>query len=83
MRRQSFRRSDEAIAECVRTTLTPALPDEQLASAVETILADAEHAVMGGVPAHRALPDAMAERARWLASCSAARSLAEARTKQG
>jgi hypothetical protein len=78
-----LRRSDEAVAECVRAILTPALPDEQLASAVETILAHSEHGVMGAVPVHHALPDAMAERARWLAGCSAARSLAEARTKHG
>ncbi len=71
-----LRRSDDAMRECARSFLTPALAGEQLTSAVDAILALSEGAAPSAAPAHRALPDAEAERARWLAVRNAARDLA-------
>ncbi|MEP9359939.1 transcriptional regulator [Sphingomonas sp. KR3-1] len=77
------RRSDDAMRECACSILAPVLPGEALTAAVEAILAQSEGAMRGAAPEHRALPDAEAERARWLSVRDAARALAAASTKQG
>lgn len=71
-----LRRTDEALRECAASILAPLLPREELASTVEAILAEHDGRPTGDTPAHRALPDAQAERARWLAVCAAARAVA-------
>lgn len=73
-----LRRSDDAMRECARSILSPALPEADLTAAVDTILSQSEAGVLDAIPAHRALPDAEAERAHWLAVCDAARELAAA-----
>ena len=71
-----LRRTDDALRECAASLLTSALPDTELTDAVDSILAQHGGRATGATPAHRALPDAEAERARWLAVCDAARALA-------
>ncbi|QNA83791.1 transcriptional regulator [Sphingomonas sp. So64.6b] len=71
-----LRRTDEALRECAATILGETVPHEMLASAVDRILARYDGGATGDAPAHRALPAAEAERARWLAVWAAARALA-------
>jgi len=71
-----LRRTDDALRECAITILTSALPDTELTDAVDSILAEHDGRATVVPPVHRALPDAQAERARWLAVCNAARALA-------
>lgn len=78
-----LRRSDDAMGECARSILSPVLREADLTAAVETILSQSEADVLDAVPAHRALPDAEAERAHWLAVCDAARALAAACSEHG
>lgn len=61
-----LRDTEEAQAESVRAILTPTVPRDRLAGAVEEILTLAEVRDRGK-PAHRALADAEEERQRWLA----------------
>lgn len=78
-----LRRSDDAMRECARAILTPSLSGEFLAAAIDAILLETRSRIAGVAPAHRALPDAEAERARWLAVCMAARGLAEEQGMHG
>ena len=71
-----LRRTAEALRECASSILAPNLADEDLAAAIEAILTRNENGASGEAPAYRALPDAQADRARWLAVCDAARQVA-------
>jgi hypothetical protein len=71
-----LRDSDDACRELATAILVQALPSAELAPQVERLLAETESAGMGATPAHRALPDAQAELARWRAIGDAARALA-------
>jgi len=75
-----LRRTDEALRECALAILTPAVPQAELAAVVDAVVAAEDGRTAGGSPAHRALPDAQAERARWLAVRTAARALAMERS---
>jgi molybdenum cofactor biosynthesis enzyme MoaA len=66
-----LRDTDEALMETVRAILREAIETDELDREVETIL------VLAGMrradaPAHRALPDALGERAVWIAVRDAA-----------
>jgi hypothetical protein len=74
-----LRRTADALRECALSILMPTLADEGLAAAIEAILTRNENGASGEAPAHRALLDARADRARWLAICSAAREVAAAK----
>ncbi|MBC9033876.1 transcriptional regulator [Sphingomonas sp. JC676] len=74
-----LRRSDEAMVESARSILSPAFADTQLASAADEVMTRSASPMASGVPAHRALPDAEAERARWLAVCASAGRLSRLR----
>lgn len=78
-----LRRTDEAIRECARSILATVLPHDQLEQELDIMLARSGSDAPDSAPAHRALPDAEAERARWLAACDAARALAERWAEQG
>jgi hypothetical protein len=78
-----LRRTDEALRECAVSILTPAVTPEALATAVDALLAQHDGRAMGEAAAHRALPDAEAERGRWLALCAAARAVAAERDGRG
>ncbi|WP_342249715.1 3'-5' exonuclease [Sphingomonas sp. OTU376] len=74
-----LRRTAEALRECAWSILAPKLADEDVVAAIEAILTRHENGASGEAPAHRALPDAQADRARWLAVCDAAREVAAAK----
>ncbi|WP_404337710.1 transcriptional regulator [Sphingomonas sp. MMS12-HWE2-04] len=72
-----LRKSDEALREVAVAVLAPVVPSPDLDAAVAKILGSGlpcDH----GLAAHRALPDAEAERARWLAVREAAERVADA-----
>jgi hypothetical protein len=71
-----LRRTDDALRESAVSILAPAIPQAQLTGVVDALLARHDGHAMGEVAAHRALPDAEAERARWLALCAAASAVA-------
>ncbi|MCW2338848.1 hypothetical protein M2337_003081 [Sphingobium sp. B2D3A] len=60
-----LRDADAAQRETVERILAPFLPSEQLAEEVGNLLTLAEVREIAVPPAHRALADAHAERARW------------------
>lgn len=67
-----LRDSDEAQRETVERILAPLLPPGALAEETANLLALAEIREIAAPPAHRALADAHAERARWCAVRDAA-----------
>jgi len=71
-----LRDSDEAFRECAETVLRPAADADRLAGLVAEVIAQTEREP-GRAAAHRALPDAQEERARWLAVRAGAQALAE------
>ena len=71
-----LRDSDDAHRELATTILAPAIPASELSEQVERVLAETELQGAASVPAHRALPDALAELARWRTVGAAARALA-------
>lgn len=75
--RLRLRDSDDARRETAESILQPVLPPEQLAAIVSDILVKAEARAKGNHPAHRALDDAQAERAQWLAVRDAAARMAK------
>lgn len=64
--RLRLRDSDDALREAADAVLQNCVPAERLAAIVAEILARTE-VPPGTAPAHRALPDARAERDRWVA----------------
>ncbi|EQB07695.1 3'-5' exonuclease [Novosphingobium lindaniclasticum] len=72
--RLRLRKTSEMIAQDVSALLGDGLEPEDHRQAVERILADIDKA-RPKVPAHRALPDAQAERGRWLAARQGAEAL--------
>jgi hypothetical protein len=67
-----LRDSDEECRQTVECILAPHIPAAELAPAIDRILEQADARPTGHVPAHRALADAVEERAHWLAVRSAA-----------
>lgn len=57
---------DAASIALADALLAPVLPSSEIHRATRKILADAADRLADGKPAHRALPDARLERARWL-----------------
>lgn len=74
-----LRRAAKALRECALSILAPKPADEDFAAAIEAIPTQNENGAPGEAPAHRALPDAQADRARWLAVCDTAREVAAAK----
>ncbi|MEC3950171.1 3'-5' exonuclease [Sphingobium sp. HWE2-09] len=70
--RLRLRDSDDAMRETAESILRPVLPPDRLAASVGDIIAEVEALVRVNTPAHRALEDARAERAQWLAVRDAA-----------
>lgn len=70
-----LRKSDDARCEAARAILSPALPHSELDAAIADVLGACVTRDPGSA-AHRALPDAEAERACWLAVRDAAERLA-------
>lgn len=68
-----LRDTDEALIESVRETLRPNLPAEMIDRAVAAILAQVRQATEALPVRHRALPDAEAERWKWLEALRLAR----------
>lgn len=77
-----LRDSDEAHREVAETILRDIVPADQLTALVAGILSQTE-AGEGTPVAHRALPDAEAERARWLAVRAAAAAFARKEAQEG
>lgn len=73
-----LRDSDDAHREAAVAILAPVLASERLEAAIVQALAEGEVREADQPPAHRALADAVEERARWLAVQAAARRLAAA-----
>lgn len=71
-----LRRSDDAMRESARKILEPVLTGERLEAMIESLIEQSEAEIAGAAPAHRALPDAQGERARWLQVCEVARTVA-------
>lgn len=71
--------TEEVRAEAVAAILRGAVPEAQLADAIETVLVLAEMREGSAPPRHRALADAEQERARWLM----VRAIARERAAQG
>lgn len=67
------RRTDEAIAEVVVRELASVIPPSQVQGAAAKLIVAARFNET--VPEHRALPDAAAERKRWLTVMAAARAI--------
>ena len=59
--------TDIGLLELASAILAPSLPSPDIPRATRRILADVEARFAGRQPVHRALPDARAERERWLA----------------
>ncbi|MDX3909770.1 MAG: transcriptional regulator [Sphingobium sp.] len=78
-----LRDSDDAHYECAATILRPFVAAEQLDASVRNLLALTEVRSAEQPPAHRALPDALEERERWLAVGEAARAFVRHGTKGG
>jgi len=78
-----LRASGDALRECAAAILSDVVAGEALAGAVEDVIAPIEASGRQGSPAHRALPDALEERARWLAVRDAAAAMARARAPGG
>lgn len=76
-----LRKTGEMIARDVAVILAGLLPAEEVREAVKAILSETD-SVRDGPPAHRALPDAQADRLRWLAAIAEAncRSASSSRT---
>ncbi|WP_394437593.1 transcriptional regulator [Sphingobium naphthae] len=70
--RLRLRDSDDEMWNTATSILQPVLPPDRLAATIGDILAEVEARVRGSQPAHRALEDARAERAQWLAVHDAA-----------
>jgi len=73
-----LRDSDDAHRELATTILAPVLPAAELEAQVDRLLSETELKGADAVPAHRALPDAQAELARWRTVGAAAQALADA-----
>ncbi len=71
-------KTSEMIARELGTLLGEAFSPEDAREAVKAILAETDPA-RTGPPAHRALPDAQADRSRWLAAQGAAEALRQAK----
>jgi hypothetical protein len=71
-----LRDSDDVHRELATGILAPVLSGPALAEAVERLLRETELTGAAAIPAHRALPDAQAELARWRRVGEAARRLA-------
>lgn len=72
-----LRDSDDAFDQCARRILAPIVDASRLDQEVGDLLALTEVRQDGRGPAHRALPDAEEERARWIAVCRAAEDCAD------
>ena len=70
-----LRGAGEARRECASEILAPIVAPDRLAAVVGDLLAHTDLPAPEGMPAHRALPDAVEERARWLRVCAAAKAL--------
>jgi hypothetical protein len=71
-----LRDSDDAHRETATAILSGLVPEAELDTTVETLLTLTDVRAPDHVPAHRALSDAVDERARWLAVREAANALA-------
>ncbi|MET3824465.1 hypothetical protein ABIC16_000158 [Sphingomonas sp. PvP055] len=71
-----LRDSDDAHRETATAILSGLVPEAELDTTVETLLTLTDVRAPDHVPAHRALSDAIDERARWLAVREAANTLA-------
>lgn len=78
-----LRHSADARRECAQIILSPVVPREQLSVIVMDLLTQVAMQASAQVPAHRALPDAQADRRHWLAVRQAATELAERLRGQG
>lgn len=78
-----LRDSDDAHRECALTLLRGTIPADRLDETVDDLLALVEVRAPGVEPAHRALPDAEEERARWLAVREAAEAMAARHAARG
>ena len=70
-----LRGAGEARRESASEILAPMVPTDRLAAVVGELLVRTDSGTQAGTPAHRALPDAVEERARWLRVCAAAEAL--------
>jgi len=71
-----LRDSDDAHRDCALAILRPVISADRLEKEVTSLLARTEVRKPDEAPAHRALPDALEERARWLLIRSEAHKLA-------
>jgi len=71
-----LRDSDDAHRECAVAILASVISPDRLQQAIAEVLALSEVRAPNQQPAHRALADAEAERARWLAVQATARAMA-------
>jgi hypothetical protein len=81
--RLRLRHSADAREACARAILSPVMPRVELDAAVLDVLRQAAADATAQAPAHRALPDAQAERLKWLAVRAAASAVAARISAQG
>lgn len=75
-------KTGEMIARSVAFILGDAIPEDGRRAAVDAVLAQVAAAEVSP-PAHRALPDAQADRRRWLAACAVAETLRDDLSRGG